>query len=42
MFNSSIGYLAFNNGIWDFKNKNFKSFDELPDVYFQTKNKQTF
>lgn len=42
MFNSNIGFLAFNNGIWDFKNKIFKSFDELPDVYFQTKINRNF
>jgi len=27
MNNCIIGYLSFNNGIWDFKNKAFKSLD---------------
>lgn len=37
LFDSSLYYLAFNNGIWSFKDYKFYTYTQLPDVYFTRK-----
>lgn len=37
LFMSNIGYLAFNNGIWSFKDKKLYAYSDLPHVYFAKK-----
>jgi hypothetical protein len=42
LFNSNLYYLAFNNGIWSFKDKKLYAYSELPDVYFTKKISRDF
>jgi hypothetical protein len=42
LFSSNLYYLAFNNGIWSFKEKKLYSYNELPDVYFTKKINRDF
>jgi Zn-finger protein len=37
LFMSNLYYIAFNNGIWSFKDKKLYEYSELPDVYFTKK-----
>jgi hypothetical protein len=42
LFNSNIGYIAFNNGIWSFAEKKLYAYNELPHVYFAKKVNRDF
>ena len=42
LFNSNLHYLAFNNGIWSFKNKKLYEYKDLPEVCFTKKVNRDF
>jgi hypothetical protein len=42
LFNSNIGYIAFNNGIWSFAEKKLYAYNDLPHVYFAKKINRDF
>jgi len=42
LFNSNIGYIAFNNGIWSFAEKKLYAYNDLPHVYFAKKVNRDF
>jgi hypothetical protein len=42
LFHSNISYIAFNNGIWSFKDKKLYACDALPNVYFAKKINRDF
>lgn len=42
LFTSNLYYLAFNNGIWSFKDKKLYSYEALPDICFTKKINRDF